>query len=175
GRGGGGGGVLANPYRRRYGIVHVALILELAGIVVTEEVVVGVEKRRLRAERHRVELAVEARRDVRAVLLGVELRVDADIFEVLHDELAVVDDDRRAVRGPAYARGEAVRITRRGEQTLGTARIIREVLRALAELIDEQRPFLERGGDARGVGDAHALVKRVDEPLAIERHRHGLS
>src|SRR5215470_1063801 len=55
-----GGAALANHHIRRYGIVHVALILELAGIVVTEEVVVGVEKRRLRAERHRVELAVEA-------------------------------------------------------------------------------------------------------------------
>jgi zinc protease len=49
------------------------------------------EERRLRTERHRVELAVEARRDVGAVLLLVELGVDADLFEVLEGELHRVD------------------------------------------------------------------------------------
>src|SRR5689334_12862161 len=53
-------------------IVDVALVLQLAGEVMAEDEVVGIEERRLWSERHGVELPVEARRDVGAVLLGVE-------------------------------------------------------------------------------------------------------
>src|SRR5712664_771995 len=156
------------------GIVHVTLILHLAGVVVAEEVVIAVQDGRLRPEGHRIELAVEARRDVGTVLLGVQLGIDADVLQVLHDELRVVHDDRRAVRGPADAAGETVRIAGGRQQAPGLLRIVGEVLRALAELGDGQRPLSQRGRHARWIGDADALVEGVDERLAIEGHGHRL-
>src|SRR5437016_5434338 len=156
------------------GIVHVTLILHLAGVVVAEEVVVAVQERRLRPEGHRIELAVKARRDVGAVLLGVQLGVDADVLQVLHDELRVIHDDRRAVRRPADAAGEPVRIAGGRQEAPGFLRIVAEVLRALAELVDGQRPLLQRDGHAGRIGDADALVESVDERLAVEGHGHRL-
>src|SRR5205807_7241634 len=98
------------------------------GIVHAVQEVVGIEERRLRAERHRVELPEVAARDEGAVLALVELRVDADILEVLEDELGVVAEERRAVRREAQARGKAVGISGCGEQTLGLGGIVSEIL-----------------------------------------------
>src|SRR5881397_2190391 len=92
-----GGAPLAHQHVGHHRVVDVALVLELAGIVLTEEEVVGLEEPRLRAVGHGVELAVEARRDVGAVLLGVDLGVDADVLEVFLHELHRVHEDRRAV------------------------------------------------------------------------------
>src|SRR2546422_10770208 len=77
---------LADEQVGHHGIVDVALVLELFPVILAEEEVIGLEEPRLRPVRHRVELAVEARRDVGAVLFRVELDVDPDVLEVLLDE-----------------------------------------------------------------------------------------
>src|SRR5262249_25044969 len=44
---------------------------------------------------------------------------------------------------------------------------------ALAELVEWQRPFPERGRHAGGVEDPHAVRDRVDDALAVDRVRDG--
>ncbi len=116
----------------------------------------------------------EARRDVRAVLLRVELGVDADVLQVLEDELRGVHEDRGAVPVEARTGQETVRITGGGEQPLGFSRVVLVILRPLAELVDRERPLLERRGD-RGVVDADAFEDGVDQPLAVHGERHRLA
>src|SRR6266849_155094 len=81
------GMALANEHIRHDRIVDVALILELAGEVLAVEKIVRLLKARLRAQGHRVELAVEGRGDVRTVLLLVQLGVDADVLEIRENDL----------------------------------------------------------------------------------------
>ena len=85
-----------------------------ARIVTGEQEVVGLEEGRLRAVGHRREVAVEARRDVGAVLLGLELGVDAHVLEGLEDELHLGPgpvgqggaDERGAAEGQDVTSGE---------------------------------------------------------------------
>src|SRR6185436_9876094 len=93
------GAPLADHQVAQHGIVDVALVLELVGHIGAEEVVVGVEERRLRPEGHGLVLAVEGRADVRAVLLLDRLGVDADVLQVFQEELDGVHLDGRAVGG----------------------------------------------------------------------------
>ena len=151
-------------------VLHVALVLELVRHVRAVEEVVGIEERGLRAEGHRLVLAVERGRDVGSVLLLVRLGVDAHVLEVLQDELELVHHDRGAVGRVADGGREAVREARLGEELLGPGRIVLVVLRALAELVDGQRPFLEPQRH-RGVQGADALEGGVDDALAVQRHR----
>src|SRR5262249_13241803 len=101
------------------GIVDVALVLGLAGVVLPIEEVVGIQERRLRPIRHGLELPDQARRCERAVLLLVQARVDADVLEVLEHERGGVDEDRGAVGREAHRSREALRMTGRGGETLG--------------------------------------------------------
>src|SRR5207248_2807941 len=77
-------------------------------------------------------------RDVGPVLLLVQRGVDAHVFQVLHHDLHGVDEDGGSVGREAQVAGEAVRVTRGGEQALGLGRIVLEVLRAFAELLDRE-------------------------------------
>src|SRR5882724_6853438 len=120
-----------------------ALVLGFAGIMHAVQEVVGIEERRLRPERHRVELPEVTACDEGAVLALVELRGDTDILEILEDELGVVAEERRAVRREAQARGKAVRISRGGEQSPGLGRVVPKILRAVAHLTDRQGPIDE--------------------------------
>src|SRR5882762_9727056 len=95
------GAPLAHDQVRHHRIGDVALVLRLAGHAVAVEIAVRLEKVGLWPERHRVELALEARREVAAVLLLIELRVDADVLEVLQHQLHLVDQDGRAIRREA--------------------------------------------------------------------------
>jgi len=110
------GATLADQHVAEHGIVDVALILELARHVGSEEVVVGIEERRLGAKGHGLVLAVEGGADVCAVFLLDGLGVDADVFEVLEEELHGVDLDSRAVGGIGQRSGEAVGIARLREE-----------------------------------------------------------
>src|SRR5688572_8027530 len=82
-------------------VVDVALVARLPREVLAVEERIGLQERRLRPERARGELAIEARGDVGAVLLLVEGRVDPHVLEVLEDDLRLVDQDGRPVRGEA--------------------------------------------------------------------------
>src|SRR5438552_2399686 len=85
-------------------IVDVALVLQLLRIVHPVDEVIGIEERRLRPVRHRIELAEVAAGDERAVLALVELRLDADLLEIPEEELRGVDERGRAVGGEAETR-----------------------------------------------------------------------
>src|SRR5213594_3827100 len=97
---------LADEHVSHHRVVDVALVLQLLGVVLTEQEVVGLEESRLRAEGHRVELAAEAGRDVRAVLLLVDLDVDADRLRLVRDRLKRVEVGR--VPGPDRQRPAAL-------------------------------------------------------------------
>ena len=149
-------------------IVDMALVLGLARIVHSEQEIVGIQERRLWPERHRVELPEVAAGDEGAILSLVERRVDADALEILEDQLGVVAEESRAVRGEAQARGEAVRIAGRGEQPPSFGGIVPEVLRGVAHLTVRQRPI----DQARGLGGidvAGALERAVDDSLPVDR------
>src|SRR5437867_3294970 len=134
---------LAHDQVRHHRIVDVALVSRLVGHVVAIEIAIGLEKVRLGSERHRVELALKTGREVGAVFLLIDLRIDADVLEVLQHELYLVDEDAGAVRGEAHARRETVRVARRRHQPLSLAEIVLVVLRPVAELIDRERPLPE--------------------------------
>src|SRR5437879_2998766 len=155
-------------------IVDVALVLQLVGVVLADQEVVGLQEAGLRAERRRVELAVEAGRDVGTVLLLVDPGVDADDLEVLLHELRDVDQQRGAVVREAHADGKAVRIAGRRQQSPGLGGIVTVILRALAELVERHRPLLQRGRHRR-VHHTDALERRVDDRLAIDGQRHSVA
>src|SRR5215467_3982281 len=148
---------LATSKIRQRRIFDVALVLRLSRVVHAEEEVVGIEERRLGAVGHRVELPEVTARDEGAVLALVELRVDADVLEVLEDQLRVVDEQGRAIRREAETGREPIRVAGRGEEPPGLRGIVTEVLRALTELVDRQRPLDETSRDG-GVEVAHAFV-----------------
>ena len=96
------------------GSFDVALILELPLHVVRVQEVVRLEERRLGAIGHGVELAVERGGDVGAILLGVELGVDADVLQVLQDELHGVHEDGPARTLATTGSGADVDLSRDG-------------------------------------------------------------
>src|SRR5262249_16053400 len=100
---------------RRDGVLDVALVARFPGQVL-REIAIGLAKVRLRPEREGVEFAYEARREVRAVLLLVEPCIDAGLLELGQNQLRLVHEDRRSVRGEAHAPGQAIRMTGRGQQ-----------------------------------------------------------
>ena len=57
----------------------------------------------------------------------------------------VSTSDRGAVGGEAQLAGKPFGIAGGGEEPLGLGGVVLVVLRALAELVDRQRPVLERG------------------------------
>src|SRR6266851_7449097 len=87
------GAPLADQHVGHDRIVDVPVVLDLARVVLAVEEVVGLLEAGLGAEGHRVVLAVERGRDVRAVLLGDELGVDADVLQVLEHELENTGED----------------------------------------------------------------------------------
>src|SRR5882724_12174628 len=159
------GAALAQDQIRRHRILDVTLVARLAGQVLGE-VAVGLEEVRLRAERHRIELADEARREVGAVLLLVEPRVDARLLELREDEPRLVDEDRRAVGREADVRRQPVAMAGGGEEAPGLGEVALVVTRTVAELPHGQRPVLEPGGN-RGVEGAPSLGRLVHDGLAV--------
>ncbi len=166
------GAPLTDEQVAQHGIVDVALILELIGHVRAEEIIVGVEERCLRSKGHGLVLAVEGGADVRAVLLLYRLGVDADVLQVLQDQLDGVDLDGRAVRGIREGGREAVGMARLGQELLGPPRIELVVLGAFAELVHGKRPVLEGSGHGR-IEDADAFGHRIEKALAVEGERDG--
>src|SRR5207249_5420354 len=158
---------LADQHVGHHRVVDVALVLELFRVVLAEQEVVRLQEPRLGPEGHRLELAVEARRDVRAVLFLVDLDVDADRLQVLLHELHRVDQDRRAVGREAHGSGETVGIAGGGQQPLGFGRIVLVVLGPVAQLVERDGPLPERGRHRR-IHGANALEHRVDDCLAID-------
>jgi hypothetical protein len=73
-------------------VVDMAPVPRLPRVVLAEEEAVGLEEGREGAEAHGVELAEAAGGLVGAVLLLIELGVDADVLELLDNELRVVDE-----------------------------------------------------------------------------------
>ncbi len=166
------GAPLADQHVGHDGVVDVTLVLEFAGVVLAVEEIVGFLKARLRTEGHGVKLAVEARADVGAVLLLVQLGVDTDILEVLEDELSHVDQDGGAVSGEVHGRREALGIAGFGHELPGLAQVVLVPASALSQLIHRHRPLLERGRHRR-IECPHPLVDGIDDPLTVDGERHG--
>src|SRR3989441_7029994 len=154
-------------------VVDVTLVLRLPRIVHAEEEVVGIEERSLRAVRQRVELPEVAARDEGAVFALVELRADADVLQILEDELGVVGEEGRPIRREAQTGGKAVRMPRRGEEPPGLGRVVPEIFRGLAHLVDRQSPVREarRHGGVEGAG---AFKRGFDHPLSVDPQRDRL-
>src|SRR5437899_2081021 len=107
-----------------HGVIDMTLVLRLAGIVLTIEKVVGIQKGRRRPVRHRAECPYQARRRVVAVLLLVKTRIEPDVLEALEDERCGVDQDGGTVSREAHRGREALRMAGQGEETPSVGGIV---------------------------------------------------
>src|SRR5438445_107490 len=125
---------LANQKIGEGGVVDLGHVARVTGIVVGEEVVVGIHEGRGPIV-HGLVVAGGGGRDVGAVLCLVQLRVDPHRLQVPEDELDGVVHEGGAVVVEVHHRGEPARVPRLGEQALRRRGIVAVVARAVPELI----------------------------------------
>src|SRR5215831_3463128 len=86
-------------------------------------------------------LPEEGGRDVRAVLLDLQLRVDAGLLELAESELERVHRVAAVAGRDAELRLQTLREAGLGEQAAGLLRVVPIVLGTGPELIDARRPL----------------------------------
>ena len=100
-----------------------------------------VPRRYRRDSAQALELALHGGRHVGPVLLGLQLRLDADLFEIALHQLRVIDEVAGEPRRHPELRLKSLGIPRFGQQAPGLLGIVRIVPGALAELIGWERPL----------------------------------
>src|SRR5438105_3332414 len=127
-------------------VVHAEDVEGRLGQEELRQITVGLREDRAQPRHHLVELAEDRGRDVRAVPLHVEPRVESRVLPVAHQDLDVVHEVRTEPGRRVDGRLEAVRIAGGREQPLCLRGVELVILAALgAELVDRDRPFAERG------------------------------
>ena len=95
-------------------------------------------------------LPCERRGHIGAILLELQLRLDADVFEIALDQLHGIEQVRAIATGDRERRFKALGKPGFASKRRASLRIVLIVLRPGAELIDGQRPLGQATGDRRG-------------------------
>jgi hypothetical protein len=122
---------------------------------------------------HALELALHRREYIHAVLLELELCVEAHVFQVVLHPLCIIDEVAGEVSRDPELRLKTLGILRLRQQAFGLLGIVATVVDALAELLDGKRPFHLAAGDWWGRFTPN--IYRVDGRLAVDGEGDGMS
>src|SRR5215510_12254775 len=155
------------------GIVHSRSVQRLPGHEVAVEVTVGIRPLAEEPRGHLVELAEERGGDEGAVLLHLELHLDAALLPTRHGHFDPVHVVGAVAGRGLHGRLEAIGMSGLGEESPRLPRIEVEELSSLrGELIDGDGPVFEGGGHG-GIGHPVAALRpavRLEDLLPVGSH-----
>ena len=157
---------LLHDHRRERGVVDVAAVARLVGDVRSVQHAIRLPARGKRPHRQTLVLPDAGRRDIRAKLLELQLRVDPDVFKVALHQLRGIDEVGARASRHRELRFPALGNTGLREQTPCLLGVVPVVCRPLAELIHGQGPLDQAAGD--GGGRFAPELNRLDDGLPID-------